>query len=99
VPKWESARKTSYADHGYWVSLKLTLRLAAVPLRCAERLCLSGPAQTITCWQGCALPASVYEGERFGKAKPFRTTERHSRKNFKLTHYQIMDLPIRPATA
>src|SRR5580693_2165208 len=36
--------------------------LAALPLRCAERLCLSGPAQTNTCWQGCALPASVSEG-------------------------------------
>src|ERR1022692_1502785 len=55
--------------------------LAALPLRCAERLCLSGPTPTHTCWQGCALPASAYERGVFGKAKPFRTTERQSRKH------------------
>src|ERR1035438_2985203 len=43
--------------------------LAALPLRCAERLCLSGPTPTHTCWQGCALPASVSERSVFGKVR------------------------------
>ena len=54
--------------------------LAALPLRCAERLRLSENASLRnTCWQGAALPASVGWGWA-GKAKPFRTTERQSRK-------------------
>jgi len=59
-------------------------RLEALPLVCAERLCLSGLLVV-----GKAQPC---ETQPCGKAA-LRTNERQSRKAVKLTHYQTDALP------
>jgi hypothetical protein len=66
------------------VSVEYLSAFAAVPLRCAESLWLSGLCFLFLCeavprnWQGIALPEIKVVAN--GKAEPFRTEKRQSRK-------------------